>query len=119
MKPQVLLLGLCVAAAVVAQDLTDPRLAERDRLSKLARSHVRSKQVEKAIAALRQALAIEVEVFGETHVDLLATLSRIADLCGRRRDFDSARAARKRILAIRTGLHGADDFGAGWLQGQG
>ncbi|MHC4579797.1 MAG: tetratricopeptide repeat protein [Planctomycetota bacterium] len=89
------------------QEARKARLAERDRFSKQARALQKAGKIEEAVQVLQAVLAIEREVFGDVHEEVAGTLSWIAGLEKSRGGFAAARAAQKRVLAIRTQLLGA------------
>ncbi|MHC4954428.1 MAG: tetratricopeptide repeat protein [Planctomycetota bacterium] len=107
-SPAVLVLG--IAAAAVAQSPGDPRLTERDRLSKQVLVHARAGRVEEAIADLEKVLAIEIDAYGDVHARIAGTLTRLAKLQERNRDLEAARRTFQQALAVQTKLHGADHW---------
>jgi CHAT domain-containing protein len=86
------------------------KLTERDRMMKEAADLHRAGKLAAATAAVEKAAAIQRDVTGENHPDV-ADLDRIiAGLSLAREDWATARAARRRVLAVTTALHGKRDW---------
>src|SRR5262249_16484064 len=63
-----------------------------------------------AVGAAEKVLAIERDLFGKAHPDLVDTLEMLAGVYAEREDFAAARKARQEVLAIQTQLHGVRDW---------
>ena len=86
------------------------RLKERDAFKLECRQHRQAGKLAEAIEATQKMLAIEREVFGEEHDEVLVSMDFLAQ---RQRDFDDFAAARKtreEILAIRRKVSGVDHW---------
>lgn len=86
--------------------------AQRQRIRQAVSERLESKTLAShgdltgAMAAIRRALAIEREVFGENHQMVADTLESLAESCEALGDYPGARAARQQVLDIRTRLLG-------------
>ena len=86
------------------------RLKERDAFKLECRQHRQAGKLAEAIEATQKMLAIEREVFGEEHDEVLDSMDFLAQ---RQRDFDDFAAARKtreEILEIRRKVSGIDHW---------
>jgi CHAT domain-containing protein/tetratricopeptide (TPR) repeat protein len=86
------------------------RLKERDRLGAEFEKLLRAGEDAKAIRAWEKKLAIEREVLGKAHEDVVSSLEVLARLHEDREDFPRARKALRELLAIRTQLYGERDW---------
>jgi CHAT domain-containing protein len=86
------------------------RLRERDRLVRQANKQARARQGREAAISIRGVLALEQEVFGLTHPQIVQTLVWLAQTYERAEDFPSARAARREALAVTVRLYGKDHW---------
>src|SRR5262249_55052983 len=82
------------------------RLQERDRHRQQAEALRKDGKFSDAIAAAQAALAIDREVFGDTHGEMAGALELLAELHGDGDDWEAAKQARQEVLAIRTKLLG-------------
>jgi CHAT domain-containing protein/tetratricopeptide (TPR) repeat protein len=80
------------------------KLKERDRYDNEARKLHKEGKLPEAIAAAEKMLAIERQVFGNVHADVVGSLQMLAELHVAREDFAAARKARQEVLAILTKL---------------
>src|SRR5262249_36026011 len=85
-------------------------LKERDRRNAEARKLPAPGKLDEAVAAGEKNLAIEREVFGERHADVVGSLELLAELHQEREDWPAARTARQEVLRLETALHGAADW---------
>jgi CHAT domain-containing protein/Tfp pilus assembly protein PilF len=83
------------------------KLKERERFEKDARKLQAEGKLPEAIAAAEKKLAIERQVFGDVHAEVVGSLQLLAELHEAREDFAAARKARQEVLAIQTKLRGA------------
>ncbi len=90
---------------VPAPRLSEPerirKLAERDRYQQEAIRHAQANKVEESITAFGKKLAIEREVLGELHEDVVGSLVILARLHELNEDWAAARKALAEVLAIR------------------
>jgi tetratricopeptide (TPR) repeat protein len=116
---RVLGVGLLWVATACGIDVPGPkpltaaqqeRLKERDRYGAEARSLRAAGKLAEAVAAAEKKLAIEREVFGERHADVVGSLQLLAGLHQKREDWPAARTARQEVLRLQTALHGAADW---------
>ena len=91
-----LLVALCAAegsAAAPPARLSPQqraKLAERDRLVKLLPGLLQKRQAEKLVAAMERIAALEKEVLGETHPEVIGWLQTLADVREARGQFPEA-----------------------------
>jgi len=87
-----------------------PALAERNRL----REHTRKLQVagrlDEAVAAAEKMLAIERQLFGNVHSEIVGSVQWLARLHAEREDFAAAHQACQEVLELETKLHGVGDW---------
>src|SRR5262249_49469722 len=96
-----------------AQPLTaaqQARLKERDRYAAETQKYRRAGKLQEAIQAAERMLAIEREVLGNLHVDVVGSLEHLAKLHESREDFPAARKYRQEVLALCKQLHGDKDW---------
>jgi CHAT domain-containing protein/tetratricopeptide (TPR) repeat protein len=86
------------------------KLKERDRLAKEAQQLWADGKLAEAIAAAEKMLAIERQVLGPVHPDVVGSLQFLAAMHEKRADYPAARKARQEVLAIQTKLLGADHW---------
>jgi CHAT domain-containing protein len=101
-----------VGAIPPAKPLTavqQAQLKERDRYAAEAQKLRQAGQLGEAITAAEKRLAIERDVFGDGHEDVIGALEQLAELHEAREDFAAARKARQEVLTLRTKLHGDKD----------
>src|SRR5262245_13205357 len=89
------------------------RLKERDRLGQQARQLAAAGRPAEAIKAAEAMLAIEREVLGRDHDDVVGSLQLLGQLHRDRGDLAAARKALQEVLEIRTRRHGREDWRAG------
>jgi CHAT domain-containing protein/tetratricopeptide (TPR) repeat protein len=89
------------------------RLQERDRLDQQARQLAAAGQPAEAINAAEAMLAIELEVLGRDHDDVVGSLQFLGQLHRDRGDIVAARQALREVLEIQTRRHGRADWRAG------
>jgi tetratricopeptide (TPR) repeat protein len=82
------------------------KLKERDQYDKEARKLQAEGKLPEAVAAAEKMLAIERQVFGDLHAEVVESLQLLAELHEAREDFAAARKARQEVLAIQTKLLG-------------
>jgi CHAT domain-containing protein/tetratricopeptide (TPR) repeat protein len=92
------------------------RLQERDRLAAEVRKLRQAGKLSEAIAAMEKMLAIEREVFGPLHEEVVGSLEQLANLYRDKDDLTAARKARQEVLRIQTQRHGADNWRVGDAQ---
>jgi tetratricopeptide (TPR) repeat protein/CHAT domain-containing protein len=88
------------------------RLKERDRYVAERQKLWDEDRLGEAIVAGEKALAIERQMFGDTHDDVAGSLDGLAGMHEDRDEFAAARTARREILEIEWQLHGADSWQA-------
>jgi CHAT domain-containing protein/tetratricopeptide (TPR) repeat protein len=101
--------GVAAEAGPAAQQLTPAqkeRLKERDRYARETTKLRSEGKLAEAIAACEKMLAIEREVFGNGHEDVVGSLEQLAEMQEEREDFAAAGKALQEVLAIQTNLHG-------------
>jgi CHAT domain-containing protein len=86
------------------------KLKERNRLSKEANRLQREGKLAEAIAAAEKMLALERQVLGDVHGDVVESLEWLAGMHEQRDDFAAARQARQEVLTLRIKLHGAEHW---------
>ncbi|HEV3262883.1 MAG TPA: tetratricopeptide repeat protein, partial [Gemmataceae bacterium] len=86
------------------------RLQERDRYEQQAQQLIQAGKLDELVAVWEKELAIEREVLGDRHEQVVRSLQRLAGLHEFREDFTAARKARGQVLAILTKLHGEKDW---------
>jgi hypothetical protein len=84
------------------------RLNERDRCVAERQKLWDEDRLDEAIVAGEKELAIERQIFGDTHDDVAGSLDGIAGMHEDRDEFAAARTARREILEIELRLYGAD-----------
>jgi CHAT domain-containing protein/tetratricopeptide (TPR) repeat protein len=113
----ILCLVACLIVGAVGAEPPEPKpapltkeqqekLKERDRLQKEAERLRAEAKLPEAIAAAEKMLAIERQVFGAVHEELVGSLQFLAELHEAREDFAAARKARQEVLAIQMKLLG-------------
>jgi hypothetical protein len=100
------------AAAPPLTAAQQQRLKERDRYAAETAKLRGEGKLAEAVAAAEKMLAIEREVLGELHEDVVGSLVQLAELHAGREDFAAARAARQGVLAICMKLYGGKDWRA-------
>src|SRR5438445_7647589 len=104
----------CLADQVQPQPpLTDKQkelLKERDR--HLAEYQVLLKQdkLPEAAQAIEKALALERQIYGDTHQAIVDSLNLLADLHKKQSDFAAARKALAEVEVLQNKLHGPEDW---------
>jgi CHAT domain-containing protein/Tfp pilus assembly protein PilF len=83
------------------------KLKERDRFSTEARKLRSEGKLTEAVAAAEKMLAIERQLLGDVHREVVGSLELLAELHEAREDFAAARKARQEMLDIQTKLLGA------------
>ena len=86
------------------------RLKERDAFKQQCREHRQSGNLAEAIEAAKKMLAIEREVFGDEHDEVLDSMDFLAQRQIDHDDFAAARKTREQILAIRRKVSGVDHW---------
>jgi hypothetical protein len=86
------------------------RLKERDRYAAETQKLRQAGKLAEAIRACEQMLAIEREVLGNTHEDVIGSLEQLAEMHLEREEFAAARKARQEILDLRRQQHGDKDW---------
>lgn len=81
-----------------------PALDRADALTSIANLHFDLKQHDQALAATRQALALQRRELGDNHEDVLTSLNNLATLTQRAGDIDSALALHAEVLFLRRAL---------------
>jgi CHAT domain-containing protein/tetratricopeptide (TPR) repeat protein len=115
------LAGLFLAAATVQAQPPAPasaeltpaqreKLKERDRLVAQRREAQRAGKLDEAIAAERQVLALEKEIFGAAHEEVAGTWNVLADLYEAKGSYAEARQALQEVQKVRERLYGARDW---------
>ena len=92
-----------------ATELTEQQkqqLKERDQYWEQAHQLHRDEKLSEAIAAAEKVLAIERELFGNVHAEVVSSLELLAKLHEQLEAFGSARKARQEVLAIKMELFG-------------
>jgi CHAT domain-containing protein/Tfp pilus assembly protein PilF len=113
----VAILPLALSALIAQQDKNSPvssgtkpalsaeekarKLRERDRHAEQVNKLLSKGKLAEAIAEVKKKLAIEREVLGEMHDDVIGSLEMLAQLHEVNNDFKSAIRAREQVLAIR------------------
>src|SRR5262245_61319753 len=82
--------------------------AQRDRLLQQAQGQANAGQIDQAIVAVRQALALERRLLGEVSVNGLGWLGWLAELQEEREQFAAAIASRRELLRLWRQCLGAD-----------
>src|SRR4051812_15252142 len=110
--PWLLLVFLGLAGPGLAQpqpqELTPQQkqqLVERDRHSKESAALEKEGKLAEASAAAQKMLALEREVFGDVHAQVVGSLQRLARLHERREDFAAARRDWQEVVTLQTKLH--------------
>jgi CHAT domain-containing protein/Tfp pilus assembly protein PilF len=103
-------LGEPSAAAKALTPAQEARLKERDRLKAEAQQLRTAGKLAEAVTAMERTLAIEREVLGDTHDDVLATLEELVRLDDARDDLAAARKVLRELLALRTQRFGETDW---------
>jgi CHAT domain-containing protein/tetratricopeptide (TPR) repeat protein len=114
----ILMVLLTVAAIALADEpkpkqLTEEqkaRLKERDRLDAEAHKLAKAGKPDQIIALWEKKLAIEREIFGDVHEEVISSLAMLALIHRAREDFDAALKAWKDVLTMRTKLYGEKDW---------
>src|SRR5262249_29848659 len=86
------------------------KLKERDRLSAEAQKLRAAGKLAEAIAVAEKMLALEREVLGELHEDVVGSVELLGKVHEQREDFAAARQPRQEVLAIRTKLQGGQHW---------
>jgi CHAT domain-containing protein/Tfp pilus assembly protein PilF len=86
------------------------KLKERDQFSKEAQKLRAEGKLTEAVAAAEKRLAVERQVYGDVHAEVVRSLQFLAQLHEEREDFAAARKARQEVLAIQTKLLGAQHW---------
>jgi CHAT domain-containing protein/Tfp pilus assembly protein PilF len=86
------------------------QLKERAHYAREVNRLLGEKKLTEAIATAEKVLAIERQLFGDVHPNVVEDLGWLADIHLQRRDFAAARRAFEEILAIRVKLHGEKDW---------
>ncbi len=86
------------------------KIKERDRYAAEVVRLQQEGKLAQAIAAAQKMLAIERQVFGDVHEDVVGSLEWLADLFEQQENFTAARTARQEVLTIRLKLHGEKDW---------
>jgi hypothetical protein len=86
------------------------RLRDRDRTAWEARRLAFEVQSGEAIGMARRMVAIQRELFGDSHPDVAGALDFLANIAQRLAHFEEAGAAFKEALAIRTKARGSDHW---------
>jgi CHAT domain-containing protein/tetratricopeptide (TPR) repeat protein len=93
------------------------RLEERDRLAAEVDKLWNAGKKAEAIAAVKKVVAIEKELLGANHRDVIESQQQLDQLLKivageheRREEFDAARKARREVLALRQALYGDKDW---------
>jgi tetratricopeptide (TPR) repeat protein len=105
--------GVPAAEPPAAKPLTaaqQARLKERDRYGDQTDKLRRAGKLVEAIAAAQKMLAIEREVFGDLHEDVIGSLQQIAEMHESREDFVAARQVRREVWDLRKKMHGESDW---------
>jgi tetratricopeptide (TPR) repeat protein len=82
------------------------RLRERDRYAQEAAKLAEEGKLAEAVTAAEKALALERQLFGDVHEEVVGSLQWIARLQEQREDFAAARRACREVLTIRRKLDG-------------
>jgi tetratricopeptide (TPR) repeat protein len=86
------------------------RLEERDRYAQATRRLREQGRLDQAIRACEKMLAIEREVFGSFHEDVVGSLKQLAEIHMELEEFVAAAKVRQELLTICTKLHGDKDW---------
>jgi CHAT domain-containing protein len=86
------------------------QLAQSERCLQRATAHLRGKEVDKGIAAVHKALAVERAIYGHLRATSLPLLEGEARLLEQRERFADAITARLEVLRRRQELHGLGDW---------
>jgi CHAT domain-containing protein/Tfp pilus assembly protein PilF len=86
------------------------KLKERDRLKAQAQVAQQAGKLDDAVAAVRQVLALEQEIFGAAHEEVAGTWELLADLHEAKGSYAEARQALQELQKVRERLYGARDW---------
>ncbi|MBA4192464.1 MAG: hypothetical protein C0467_31230 [Planctomycetaceae bacterium] len=86
------------------------KLKVRDRYESEANKSQSEGKLAAARAAVEKCLAIEREVFGDTHSELTPSLAMLTDLCRQAEDFRAAQDYAQQLLTLHTQLYGMSDW---------
>ncbi len=121
------LLMVAWLAGILAEDVPKPvldkpkpltqeqqeKLKERDRLTAEVQKFRKEEKLAEAIAACEKRLAIEQEVFGDLHDDVIASLNQLTGLHDEREDWPAAKKHWEVVLRIQTKRYGEQDWRSG------
>ena len=99
-----------------SSEALESRVAEINAAFREAKAREARSDLAGAVAAARKAIALVIEVFGESHESLPEALGELARMCEARDDFDGARAALSRIVDFAKRRQGEASWEAGDAQ---